>query len=136
MQALGQLTGGIAHDFNNLLTCIQGSADILQRPNLTEEKRIRFAGAISQTAARAAALTSQLLSFARRQPLKPDVLDLNEQVLGMADLLDRTIGERVQISLQLAPPLCAIELTTTTLESAVLNIAVNARDAKIGRAQL
>ena len=129
MQALGQLTGGIAHDFNNLLTVIQGSADILQRPNLTEEKRIRFAGAIAQTAGRAAALTSQLLAFARRQPLRPEVLDLNEQILGMADLLDRTLGERIQISLDLASDLCPVEVDPTQLESAVLNVAVNARDA-------
>ncbi len=129
MQALGQLTGGIAHDFNNLLTVIQGSADILQRPNLTEEKRMRFAGAISQTAGRAAALTSQLLAFARRQPLKPELVDLNEQILAMVDLLDRTIGERVQISLELGTELCPVKVDPTQLEAAVLNVAVNARDA-------
>ena len=71
MQALGQLTGGIAHDFNNLLTVIQGSADMLRRPELTEAKRMRFAEAIVQAGGRAAALTGQLLAFARRQPLSP-----------------------------------------------------------------
>ncbi len=70
MQALGQLTGGIAHDFNNLLTVIQGSADMLCRPELPEHKRVRFAEAIVQAASNAAALTSQLLAFARRQPLQ------------------------------------------------------------------
>jgi signal transduction histidine kinase len=129
MQALGQLTGGIAHDFNNMLTVIQGSADILRRPGLTEEKRLRFADAIVQTAGRAAALTSQLLAFARRQPLSPEVLDLNAHIESMVDLLDRTLGERVRIDLDLTPGLCAIEADPAQLEAAILNIAVNARDA-------
>jgi signal transduction histidine kinase len=129
LQALGQLTGGIAHDFNNLLTVIQGSADILQRPDLSEEKRVRFAGAIAQTARRAASLTSQLLAFARRQPLKPEVLDLNDHILDMADLLDRTLGERVTVEINLASGLCPVKVDPTQLEAAILNIAVNARDA-------
>jgi signal transduction histidine kinase len=129
MQALGQLTGGIAHDFNNLLTVIQGSADILRRPGLDEEKRMRFAGAIAQTATRAAALTSQLLAFARRQPLQPQVLDINEHIVQMTELLDRSLGERVAIRTQLAENVCAIEADPAQLESAILNIAVNARDA-------
>jgi CheY-like chemotaxis protein len=129
MQALGQLTGGIAHDFNNLLTVIQGSADILRRPGLEEAKRIRFADAIVQTATRAAALTGQLLAFARRQPLQPEVLDLNEHIVVMTELLDRALGERVAIRTDLAPDLCRIEADPAQLESAILNIAVNARDA-------
>jgi signal transduction histidine kinase len=129
MQALGQLTGGIAHDFNNLLTVIQGSADILRRPGLEEAKRIRFANAIVQTATRAAALTAQLLAFARRQPLQPEVMDLNERIVVMTELLDRALGERVAIRTDLAPGLCPIEADPAQLESAILNIAVNARDA-------
>ncbi|HEX8622197.1 MAG TPA: ATP-binding protein [Allosphingosinicella sp.] len=129
MQALGQLTGGIAHDFNNLLTVIQGSADILRRPGIAEDKRIRFADAIVQTAGRAAALTGQLLAFARRQPLQPEVIDLNAKIAGMIDLLDRTLGERIEIRTELADGLCAIEADPAQLEAAVLNIAVNARDA-------
>jgi signal transduction histidine kinase len=129
MQALGQLTGGIAHDFNNLLTVIQGSADILRRPGIAEAKRIRFADAIVQTAGRAAALTGQLLAFARRQPLQPEVIDLNAKIEDMIDLLDRTLGERVEIRTELAEGLCAIEADPAQLEAAILNIAVNARDA-------
>ncbi|MGZ8352654.1 MAG: ATP-binding protein [Allosphingosinicella sp.] len=129
MQALGQLTGGIAHDFNNLLTVIQGSADILRRPGIAEAKRIRFAEAIVQTAGRAAALTAQLLAFARRQPLQPEVIDLNAKIEGMTDLLDRTLGERVEIRTDLTEGLCAIEVDPAQLESAILNVAVNARDA-------
>jgi signal transduction histidine kinase len=129
MQALGQLTGGIAHDFNNLLTVIQGSADILRRPGIAEEKRIRFADAIVQTAGRAAALTAQLLAFARRQPLQPEIIDINAKIRGMTDLLDRTLGERVEVRAELAEGLCSIEADPAQLESAILNIAVNARDA-------
>ena len=129
MQAIGQLTGGIAHDFNNMLTVIQGSADILRRPGLEEAKRMRFAEAIVQTATRAAALTSQLLAFARRQPLRAQVFDVNDHIVAMTDLLDRTLGERIKVGTDLAPGLWSIETDPTQLEAAILNIAVNARDA-------
>ena len=76
MEAIGQLTGGVAHDFNNLLTIIRSSTDLLRRPELPEDKRRRYIDAISDTADRAAALTSQLLAFARRQPLKPEHFDV------------------------------------------------------------
>lgn len=129
MQALGQLTGGIAHDFNNLLTVIQGSADMLQRPNLAEDRRKRFADAIVQAAARAAALTGQLLAFARRQPLQPEVIDVNAMIEGMIELLDRALGERVKIETDLAEGVCTVEADRAQLVSAILNIAVNGRDA-------
>jgi signal transduction histidine kinase/CheY-like chemotaxis protein len=129
MQALGQLTGGIAHDFNNLLTVIQGSADMLTRPNLKEERRKRFAEAIVEASGRAAGLTSQLLAFARRQPLKPEVVDVNAMIAGMTDLLDRTLGERFAIHTDLSGEICLVEADRAQLASAVLNIAVNARDA-------
>ena len=129
MQALGQLTGGIAHDFNNLLTVIQGSADMMTRPGLTDDRRLRFANAIVQAAARAAALTGQLLAFARRQPLQPEVIDVNAMIEGMIELLDRALGERVIIETDLAEGVCTVEADRAQLVSAVLNIAVNARDA-------
>ena len=129
LQALGQLTGGIAHDFNNLLTVIQGSADMLRRAELAEPKRRRYAEAIVQASERAAALTGQLLAFARRQPLQPEVLDVNGLIRGMTDLLDRTLGERILVRTELAPKACAVEADRAQLESALLNIAVNARDA-------
>jgi signal transduction histidine kinase/CheY-like chemotaxis protein len=129
LQALGQLTGGIAHDFNNLLTVIQGSADMLRRPGIAEDKKVRFAEAIAQASARAAALTGQLLAFARRQPLQPEVIDANALVSGMIDLLDRTLGERVAVRTDLAQRTCSVEADRAQLESALLNIAVNARDA-------
>ena len=80
LEALGQLTGGVAHDFNNLLTVIRASADMLRRPHLTEERRQRYVEAISDTVDRAAKLTAQLLAFARRQTLKPELFDVGENV--------------------------------------------------------
>jgi signal transduction histidine kinase len=129
LQALGQLTGGIAHDFNNLLTVIQGSADMLRRPGLAEEKRLRFAEAVVQASARAAALTGQLLAFARRQPLQPEVIDVNALISDMTDLLDRTLGERIVVRTTLSDAVCTVEADRAQLESALLNVAVNARDA-------
>ncbi|HYN46572.1 MAG TPA: response regulator [Allosphingosinicella sp.] len=129
MQALGQLTGGIAHDFNNLLTVIQGSADMLRRPDIDEDKRIRFAEAVVQASGKAAALTGQLLAFARRQPLQPEVIDVNELVRAMIDLLDRTLGERIAVTTDLWDGTCTVEADRAQLESALLNVAVNARDA-------
>jgi signal transduction histidine kinase len=131
MQALGQLTGGIAHDFNNLLTVIQGSADMLRRPGLEEQKRVRFAEAVVQASARAAALTRQLLAFARRQPLQPEVIEVNDLIRDMIDLLDRTLGERIEVETLLADESCTVEADRAQLESAVLNVAVNARDAML-----
>jgi signal transduction histidine kinase/CheY-like chemotaxis protein len=129
MQALGQLTGGIAHDFNNLLTVIQGSADMLCRPKLDETKRIRFAQAIVQAASNAASLTSQLLAFARRQPLKPEQIDVNSLIREMEDLIARTVGERIKVVVNLGPRSCRIEVDRPQLQSAILNITSNARDA-------
>jgi len=129
MQALGQLTGGIAHDFNNLLTVIQGSADMLCKQDLPEPKRKRFAQAIVQAAENAASLTSQLLAFARRQPLRPERLNVNSLIREMEDLLNRTMGERIEIETDLQADGCAVEVDKAQLQSAILNIASNARDA-------
>jgi nitrogen-specific signal transduction histidine kinase len=128
MQALGQLTGGIAHDFNNLLTVIQGSADILSRDDLADDRRKRFARAIVQAAENAAVLTSQLLAFARRQPLKPELVDLSTLVASMTELLDRTMGERIRIETSRGI-CCPVTVDRNQLQSAVLNVASNARDA-------
>jgi signal transduction histidine kinase len=129
MQALGQLTGGIAHDFNNLLTVIQGSADMLCRPQLPEAKRMRFAQSIVQAASNAASLTSQLLAFARRQPLQPEHIDVNALIGEMKELIDRTVGERIEVVTELGRVPCRIEADRSQLQSAILNIVSNARDA-------
>ena len=86
---MGQLTGGVAHDFNNLLTIIKSSTDLLRRPNLPDDRRRRYVDAISDTVDRAAKLTGQLLAFARRQALKPEVFDAAERVRGITDMLAR-----------------------------------------------
>jgi PAS domain S-box-containing protein len=130
MEAVGQLTGGVAHDFNNLLTVIIGGLDTIRRAQPSEEARIRRAADMALLGAqRAAHLTSRLLAFSRRQPLDPKALDLNLLVRDMTDLLHRTLGEVVELEGILAPRLWLAEIDQNQLESAILNLAVNARDA-------
>jgi PAS domain S-box-containing protein len=129
LQALGELTGGVAHDFNNLMTVIRGSADLLTRPGLSEEKRARYLKAIIDTADRAATLTSHLLAFGRRQALKPEVADLNVRLDAFAEMVGRTLGGHFDVELDLAPSLPAVEVDLAQLETALLNAAFNARDA-------
>ena len=129
LQALGELTGGIAHDFNNLMTVIRGSAELLGRGNLSEDRRAKYIEAIIDTAGRATTLTSHLLAFSRRQPLKPEVLDLNVRLDAFADILTRTLGNAVEVRLDPAPALWRVEADPTQLETALLNAAINARDA-------
>lgn len=128
MEAIGQLTGGIAHDFNNLLMVISGSIDVLERqPDSGRQQRLW--DAIRQAARRGADLTRQLLAFSRRQELKPEALDIAVRIGGMRDLLDRTLRGDVQVDFDFAPALWPIEVDPAQLELAVLNLAVNARDA-------
>jgi PAS domain S-box-containing protein len=129
LQALGELTGGIAHDFNNLMTVIRGSADLMRRENLPDEKRSRYLEAIVSTADRAATLTGHLLAFGRRQPLRPEVINLNVRIDAFAEVLSRTLGETIEVTLDLFPSLWATEVDSAQLETALLNAAVNARDA-------
>ena len=129
LQALGALTGGVAHDFNNLLTVIRGSAELLQREGLPEGKRRRYLEAIIDTADRASILTSQLLAFGRRQSLSPEVIDLNIRLDALAEVLSRTLGSTIEVVLKLAPTLWLVEVDPTHLETAILNAAINARDA-------
>ena len=129
MQALGELTGGIAHDFNNLMTVIRGSADLLRRNNLTEEKRQRYLDAIIETSDRAATLTSHLLAFSRRQTLNPQVLDVNLRLDAIGEVLSRTLNSQIQVKIELDPDLWTTEVDAAELETALLNAAFNARDA-------
>lgn len=129
MRSLGELTGGIAHDFNNLLTVVRGSAELLKSDRLTEEKRLRHVNAIIETADRAAELTSQLLSFARRQPLQPQVINLNAMIADMSDLIARSIGSNIRVLNATAPDLWQIKADPTQLRNLILNAAINARDA-------
>ena len=129
LQALGELTGGIAHDFNNLMTVIRGSAELLQRDNLTDERRRRYLQAIVDTADRASTLTSHLLAFGRRQTLRPEVLDVNVRLDALGEVLGRTLGSQIEVRLDLEPSVWLIEVDPTQLETALLNAAINARDA-------
>jgi PAS domain S-box-containing protein len=136
MEAIGQLTGGIAHDFNNLLTVIRGSADVLRRTDLSEEKRQRYVNAISDTADRAARLTGQLLAFARRQALRPEVFDAGLRITSIAEMLRSVLGSRVRLDIDAGCPDCFVEADTAQFETAIVNMAVNARDAMDGEGEL
>jgi PAS domain S-box-containing protein len=129
LQALGELTGGIAHDFNNLITVVRGSAEMLKRADLSAEKRERYLDAIIETAERATSLTSHLLAFGRRQALKPEVIDLNVRLDALGDVLGRMLGSRIEVRLDLSADLWRVEVDPAQLESALLNAAINARDA-------
>jgi PAS domain S-box-containing protein len=131
MEAVGQLTGGIAHDFNNLLTGIVGSLDLLQtRLNQGRTDNVaRYINAAMTSANRAAALTHRLLAFARRQPLVPKNTDVNQLVVSLEDLLRRTIGETIDLEIAASDDLWCTLCDPNQLESALLNLAINARDA-------
>jgi PAS domain S-box-containing protein len=129
MEAVGQLTGGVAHDFNNLLTIILSATDFLRRPDLPEERRGRYIDAISQTVERASKLTAQLLAFARRQPLKPQVFNVGAQAESVARLMRPLVGGRIQIDVHVSDPNCFAIADIAQFETALINLAVNARDA-------
>jgi PAS domain S-box-containing protein len=128
MEAFGQLTGGIAHDFNNLLTVIGGNLELLQ-DQMAGEKPQRQLGRALEAVNMGSRLTQRLLSFARRSNLAPETLNLNDQVISMIDLLRRTIGETITISSILAPDLGRVRADASEVENAILNLAINARDA-------
>ena len=131
MEAVGQLTGGIAHDFNNLLTGVIGSLDMMQRQFAKGDvsKMERYTTTAITSANRAAALTHRLLAFSRRQPLDPKPVNANRLVTGMEELVRRTIGEAVQLEIVTAGGLWQTLCDPHQLESAILNLAINARDA-------
>ncbi len=132
LEAIGQLTGGVAHDFNNLLTVIGGSADLLRRPNLAEDKRERCVEAITTTVARAAKLTAQLLAFARRQSLRPEIADAVEQVRSAAEVASTILGTGIKINVQAPQEPCFTNIDAGQLGNAIVNMASNARDAMAG----
>jgi two-component system NtrC family sensor kinase len=134
LDAIGQLTGGVAHDFNNLLTVIIGNLESANRQveKLTDAGKERLGQAVSramQGAQRAATLTRRLLAFSRQQPLNPKTLNLNKLIVGLPDLLRGGLGESVAVEVVGAAGLWPIEADATELEAAILNLAVNARDA-------
>src|SRR6478672_1788558 len=129
MEAVGQLTGGVAHDFNNLLTIIRSATDFLRRRELPEERRRRYIDAISETVERASKLTGQLLAFARRQPLKPQVFNVGTQVEAVAQLVRPLVGGRIRIDVEISDSDCFAIADIAQFETALMNLAVNSRDA-------
>ena len=129
MEAVGQLTGGVAHDFNNLLQVIRGNLELLEPAVAGQEVAARRLRNALHGADRAAQLTRQLLAFARRQPLEPQVINLSRLFGDMSDLLRRTLGEGIEIETIIAGGLWNTVADPAQVESAVLNLAINARDA-------
>jgi PAS domain S-box-containing protein len=130
MEAVGQLTGGVAHDFNNMLQVIVGNLEMIIRGLPADAARLRRAADHAmQGCKRAATLTQRLLAFSRQRPLAPRPVNINELVSGMSDLLHRSLGETIQVKLARAPDLWLTEVDANELENAILNLAVNSRDA-------
>ncbi|MGJ4927935.1 PAS domain-containing protein [Bradyrhizobium sp. HKCCYLS2038] len=136
MEAVGQLTGGVAHDFNNLLTIIRSATDFLRRRDLAEDRRRRYVDAISETVERASKLTAQLLAFARRQPLTPQVFNVGEQVESVVQLIRPLVGSRIQIELAVDEARLFTLADIAQFQTALINLAVNARDAMNGEGRL
>jgi PAS domain S-box-containing protein len=129
MEVVGQLTGGVAHDFNNLLTVIRGNLEYLERILPSTQPNQRIIAAALRATSRAATLTDRLLAFSRRQPLVPEVLSVNKLVAGMSDLMQRTIGEAILVETVLAGGLWPTFADSNQLDNALINLAINARDA-------
>jgi PAS domain S-box-containing protein len=137
MEAVGQLTGGLAHDFNNLLQVVVGNIETLQRKLPSNLERLRRAADHAMAGAqRASNLTQHLLAFSRRQPLNPRPVAVNRLVAGMSEMLQRTLGELIEVKTSLTPALRHVEIDSNQLEIALLNLAVNARDAMPDGGQL
>ena len=133
MEAVGQLTGGVAHDFNNLLAVIQGNADLLKAGVVDMGRAIE---AIIRASTRGAELTQRLLAFSRQQPLRPRSIDMAELVAGTTGMLVRTLGETITIETAAEPDLWAASADPGQVENALLNLAINARDAMAGTGKL
>jgi signal transduction histidine kinase len=136
MEAMGQLTGGVAHDFNNLLTPIIGSLDMLVRRGVGSERERRLIDGGLQSAERAKTLVQRLLAFARRQPLQPVSVEIPRLVESMVGLISSTLGPTIDVRVDLAPELPPAKADPNQLEMALLNLAVNARDAMPGGGEL
>jgi CheY-like chemotaxis protein len=130
MEAVGQLTGGIAHDFNNMLSVIISSLNLFEKRHKRGDKdALKFIASAKDGANRAANLTKRLLAFSRQQPLEPSLVRLNQVVSGMSEMLQRTLGDSISVETVLAAGLWKTHVDATQVENALLNLAVNARDA-------
>lgn len=129
LEAIGQLTGGVAHDFNNLLTVIRSSVDLLARPDLPEARRQRYIAAISDTVTRAAKLTGQLLAFARRQALKPEVFAVNGAIEALSEMIGTLVGARIEVVIDVPGTAWHVNVDPNQFDTALVNMVANARDA-------
>lgn len=129
MEAIGHLTGGMAHDFNNLLTVVMGNADLLYKALADDARLGPLIQAIAESAQRGADLTQRLLAFARRQALDPQPTDINRLIRGLTELLRRTLGEPIELRFHPGRDLWSANIDPSQLESAILNLSINARDA-------
>ncbi|AMD01331.1 hybrid sensor histidine kinase/response regulator [Halomonas chromatireducens] len=129
MEAIGHLTGGMAHDFNNLLTVMMGNADLLGEALAEDTQLAPLVQAVAESAQRGADLTQRLLAFARRQALAPQPTDINRLIRGLTELLRRTLGEQIELRFHPGQGLWAANIDPSQLESALLNLSINARDA-------
>ncbi len=136
LEAMGQLTGGVAHDFNNLLQVIGGSADMLQHIGQLTPDQARYVNGIISASDRATKLTSQLLAFARRQSLTPEVFDLVESIRSMTDIVSTLVGARIRVQMEMPQHPVPVIIDRNQLDTAIINIAVNARDAVVGSGTL
>ena len=136
MEALGQLTGGVAHDFNNLLAIIVGNLELLEERLSSDPDRVALARQAIRAADRGADLTRHLLAFSRKQPLMPQIIDLNEHLQDVTNMLQRTLGEAVEIELVRSPSLWKCEIDPTQFDNVLVNLALNARDAMRSRGKL
>lgn len=136
LEAIGMLTGGVAHDFNNVLAVVRTSIDLLRLVPLDVERRKRYMDAISDAVTRAAKLTGQLLAFARRQSLQPEVFDAGRNVQMVSEMIGSLTGARIRMDYQVAPEACFVDADPSQFDTAIVNLAVNARDAMEGSGQL
>ena len=131
MDALGQLTGGVAHDFNNLLMIVTGNLHKI-RQDLTSERGLRALSAIQTATQRAASLTSQLLSFARRQSVNPQTIDLADRITSVREVLISALGRMITLHIDIEPEVWPVFVDPAEFETALLNLIINARDAMPG----
>ena len=136
LEAIGQLTGGVAHDFNNVLAVIKSSIELLRRVQLGDERRQRFMDSISSAVTRGARLTGQLLAFARRQALQPAVFDVGHSARAIGEMIGSLTGVGVEVVFELPDQACFVNADQSQFDTALVNLAVNARDAMQSRGTL
>ncbi len=136
MEAIGQITGGVAHDFNNLLTVIIGSLDLLRLQSGADERTVRLTAYAAEAAAKGEQLTKQLLAFSRRQMVDPAICNPNRLIRDFEPLIRRALGGAIEIALELQNPISLVTVDPAQFEAAILNLAVNARDAMGGAGQI